>query len=92
MRTCCICCKYASIEIVVEMAYGTMSVVSHSMFVLFTSIIETSKANNWQYLGTYVRKHNSIGQDSTTSFDKKSHVCTPLDVWEYRHYYNSKIF
>ena len=62
------------------MAYGTMSVVSHSMFVLFTSIIETSKANNWQCLGSYTKKHNNVGQALATSFDKKSHVHTHLNL------------
>ena len=90
--SCSIWCQYASIGIVVYVVASAMGVLSQFMSMSFICAIEMSKANNWQYLGTYVRKHNSIGQDSTTSFDKKSHVCTPLDVWEYRHYYNSKIF
>ena len=69
-------CKYASIG-------WTMDVLADgSMSVLLIYTIEMSKANNSQCLGSYTKKLNNIGQALATSFDKKSHVHTRLDLWE----------
>ena len=68
-------------ECSVTFFFSKKSVVSHSMFVLFVSTIEMSKANNWQCLGNYTKKYNNVGQTLATSFGKKSHevILKPYD-------------